>query len=219
MLSSGRVVRLTCMRSIRCYECGEERGVWWFTASLLPSKRRRGKSVWVMRGFKFPLSLSLSLSLSQSWDFLSVGVVCLLLICSAVEKFVFYIVFLFWSDQIRFSLFFTAKLTDRPKKLLLIIFIFWQISSTFRYALILCAEAPFSTLKKVSAPITSGLCSRGRQLQSLFCVYDKLEEIFFGHITMLKVSVLLWEILLLVVTSCLLIFLVYAMIVSQYMDW
>ena len=29
------------------------------------------------------------------------------------------------------------------EKLLLLIFIFWQISSTFRYALILCAETPF----------------------------------------------------------------------------
>ena len=47
------------------------------------------------------------------------------------------------------------------KKLLLIIFIFWQISSTFRYALILWTEAPFSILKKVPAPITSGECSCG----------------------------------------------------------
>ena len=33
----------------------------------------------------------------------------------AVEKFVSYIVFLFWSDQIGFSLLFTAKVTDWPK--------------------------------------------------------------------------------------------------------
>ena len=45
-----------------------------------------------------PLPLSLSLSLSLSLTQLESGawtVVCLLLICSAVEKFVFYIVFLF----------------------------------------------------------------------------------------------------------------------------
>ena len=71
------------------------------------------------------------------------------------------------------------------QKLLLIIFIFWQISSTFRYALILCTEVPFTILKKVSASITSGECSRGCLVQSLFCVYDKLEEISFGHITIL----------------------------------
>ena len=64
MFNSVRVVRLTRTRSIRCYECGEKRGVWWFTTLLLPSKRRRGKSMWMMRGFEFHLSLSLSLSLS-----------------------------------------------------------------------------------------------------------------------------------------------------------
>ena len=43
-----------------------------------------------------------------------------------------------------------------------------------------CAQKPFfSILKKVSAPITSGDCSRGCQLQSLFCVYDKLERDLF----------------------------------------
>ena len=60
-------------------------------------------------------SLSLSLSLSQSWSsslrisfaFFSSG--------SAVEKFVFYSVFVFRSDHIEFPLFFIAKVTDWPK--------------------------------------------------------------------------------------------------------
>ena len=39
------------------------------------------------------------LSLSHWVRVLVSGVVCLPLICSAVEKFVFYIVLLFWSDQ------------------------------------------------------------------------------------------------------------------------
>ena len=48
------------------------------------------------------------------------------------------------------------------------------------------AQKPiFSILKKLSAPITSGECSHKRKLQSLFCVYNKLEEISFGHITVL----------------------------------
>ena len=67
-----------------------------------------------------------------------------------VKKYIFYIVFLFWldrigSDQIGFSLFFVfyRKCHRLAEKLLLIIFIFWQISSTFCCALILCAEPPF----------------------------------------------------------------------------
>ena len=94
-----------------------------------------------MRGFEFRLCLSLSLSLS--WSSGLRAVVCLLLICSAVEKCVFYIVFFFWSDQIGFSLLFFPRRSWTGRKILLIISIFWQISSTFRYALILCAETPF----------------------------------------------------------------------------
>ena len=55
------------------------------------------------------------LSLSQSW---SSGVrVSFAFFWSgpAVEKFVFYSVFVFQSDQIRFSLFFTAKVMDWTK--------------------------------------------------------------------------------------------------------
>ena len=68
------------------------------------------------------------------------------------------------SDRIKLCFFFVfySEGHGLAEKILLIIFIFWQISSTFRYVLILCAEAPFSILKEVSAPITSGDCSRGR---------------------------------------------------------
>ena len=51
------------------------------------------------------VSLSVSLSLCRSRSFLFVGVVSLLFICSAVKKFVFYSVFLFWSDQLGFLCF------------------------------------------------------------------------------------------------------------------
>ena len=51
--------------------------------------------------------------------------------------------FFFWSDQIGFSLFFGREGHRLAEKLLLLIFIFWQISSTFHYARILCAETPF----------------------------------------------------------------------------
>ena len=120
---------------------------------FLQSGEEEGQCGWCM-----PSSFA-SVSVSLSWSSGLQTVVCLLMICSADEKFVFYIVFLFWSDQIAIG-------SDREgdglaEKLLLIIFIFWQISSTFCYALILCAEHPFSILKKVSAPITSTKCSRG----------------------------------------------------------
>ena len=100
----------------------------------------------------------------------------------------FYSVFLFWSDQLGFIVFcfFLPRMSLIGRKIILIIYTFWQISSTFPDALILCAETSFSILKKVSAPITSGECSRGRLLQSLFCGHDTLEEIFFVHITLIK---------------------------------
>ena len=75
---------------------------------------------------------------------------------SVVVKFVFCSVFVFRSDQIGFSLFFIAKVTDWPKNYFNYFFFFWQISSTFPYALILSAKTLFSILKKVSAPTTFG---------------------------------------------------------------
>ena len=78
MLNSGRIVGLTRTRSIRCYGNGEERGIRRFTGESLPSKRRRVKLMWEMRGFEFRLRLSLSLSLIWSSGLRSVA--CLLLI-------------------------------------------------------------------------------------------------------------------------------------------
>ena len=74
-----------------------------------------------MRGFDFTsVSLSHSVCLSLSLS-LSIGLLSQLVSSaifwsvSTVEKFVVYIVFLYWSDQIGFSLFFTVKVTDRSK--------------------------------------------------------------------------------------------------------
>ena len=151
MLSSGRSVRHTCMQSIRCYKCWEERDVWWFTAESLPSKQRRGKSMWVIHGFKFCHSFS-ELEFLVCWlsfDLRCCREMCLLYRFSLLIGSI-WIFFVFYYEGHRLA-----------EKLLLLIFIFWQILSTFRYVLILCAETPFSILKKVSAPITSGECSRG----------------------------------------------------------
>ena len=158
MLSSGMIVRPSRMCSIKCYECGEGEGclVIYDLVAFFRAKKRKVNvgDAW----FRFS---SLSLTLSAWSSSLRVSSV-FFWSGSAVEKFVLYSVFPFWSEQIGISLFFTAKVTNWPKNLLLIIFIFTQISSAFRYALFLCAEAPFSILKKVSALITSGEFSHGR---------------------------------------------------------
>ena len=125
--------------SVRCQSDvtgGERRGVFGdLRVSLfLQSGKEESQSGWcVVLSF-------ISVSVSLSWSSGLWIVVCLLSICSAVEKFVFYIIFLFWLDQIRFSL---LQRSWIGPKITLIIFIFWQISLTFRYALILCTEAPF----------------------------------------------------------------------------
>ena len=74
---------------------------------------------------------------------------------SAVEKFVFYIFFLFWSDQIGFSLFLTTKVTDWPKNYFQLFFFNkfnWHLAMRWSYA----QKPLFFIWKKVSAPITSG---------------------------------------------------------------
>ena len=165
MLNSGRIVRITRTQSIRCYECREERRIWWFTTKSLPSKRRREKSMWVIRGFEFRqfffLSLSLSLSLALSeLEFWSAGVVCLLLI-SSLPRNLFFIAFLS-SDQIKlgFLWFFLLQKSRIGRK---ITFNYCYFLTNF-IDISLCAypmhRSPF--LKKVSAPITSGECFCGR---------------------------------------------------------
>ena len=116
-----------------------------------------------------PLSFSLSLSLSLSLFSLSLRVGILVCWCRLPSFYLalqswnlsFKAFFVFRSDQIGFSLFFYREGHGLAEKLLLIIFIFWQISWTFCSSLILCAEDPFAISKKVSAPKTSGECSCG----------------------------------------------------------
>ena len=70
-------------------------------------------------------------------------VVCLLLICPCCrETCLLYRFFLLIGSNWVFFVFYREGL-GLAEKLLLIIFIFWQISSTFRYALILSAETHF----------------------------------------------------------------------------
>ena len=118
------VVGLFDLHTIRCYKCGEERGVWWFMAKSLTSKRRRGKSMWVMCGFEFCLSVSLFLSLSFSLS-LSLSLRVRVLVCGVclasfdltlLSRNLSFISF-FSSDQIKlgFLCFFTTKVTDWPK--------------------------------------------------------------------------------------------------------
>ena len=153
--------------------------IYGYVASFKAEKRKVNVGDAWFRVSPLSLSVCLSVCLSLNWNSRLQTVLCLLLICPAIEKFVFYIVFsiLIGSDWVFFA--FYREGHGLAEKLLLVIFIFWQISSTFRYAPILCAETPFFILKKVSAPITSGECSCGFKLQSLFCMYDELERDLF----------------------------------------
>ena len=110
MINNGRIVRLTRMWSIRCYECGEERRgegclvIYDLVTSLKAEKRNvNAGDAWFR---VLPISVSFSVSELEFW---SAGIVCLL---SAGDKFVFYNFSVFRSDQIGFSLLFTPKVTD-----------------------------------------------------------------------------------------------------------
>ena len=90
-----------------------------------------------------PLSVCLSVSLSLSIGVLVCGLSSAFFWSASLSRNLSFISF-FSSDRIRSGfLCFYREGHGLAEKLLLIIFIFWQISSTFRYALILCAEAPF----------------------------------------------------------------------------
>ena len=159
MLNSGRILRLIRTQSIRCYKCGEERGVWWFTTWSLLSKRRRGKSIWVMRGFEFRLSLSLSLS---ELEFLVCGCRLPSFDLAPLLRNLSFIAFLS-SDQIKRG--FLCFLPQRSWTGRKITFNCFYFLTNF-IAISLYADpmrrSPFSILKKVSAPITFGECSRRR---------------------------------------------------------
>ena len=89
------------------------------------------------------LSLSLSLSLSLNWSSGLQTAVCLLLIRVRWQEICLLHRFslLIGSDWVFFV--FYREGHGLAEKLLLTIFIFWQISSTIRCALILCADTPF----------------------------------------------------------------------------
>ena len=77
---------------------------------FLQSGEEEGECGWCM------VSSFASVCLSLSVGVLVCGLLSAFFLSGpTVKKFVFYIVFLFWSDQIGFSLFFTAKVTDWPK--------------------------------------------------------------------------------------------------------
>ena len=117
---------------IRCDECREKRCL--VIYGLVTSFKAEKRIVNV--GFKFcPPSLR--------WSSGQQTVVCLLLIwpCCREICLLYRFSLLIGSNWVFFV--FYRESHGLAEKLLLIIFIFWQISSTFRYALILCAETPF----------------------------------------------------------------------------
>ena len=101
---------------------------------FLQSGEEKSQCGWCVVSSFASVSVSVSLSLSSGLR----SVVCLLLIWPHSR----YICFLRFSLLIEF-LFFYREGYGLAEKLLLIIFIFWQIPSTICYALILCAEPPF----------------------------------------------------------------------------
>ena len=156
---------------------------------------RRGEAYLVIYGLVAPFKAEKrKLNVGDTWFRVSPLSLCLSLsvgapVCElspaffwsgpAVEKFVFYIIFLFWSDQIGFSLFLPRRLRIGRK----ITFDYFYFLTNF-IGISLCAYPMrrnpfFFILKKVSAMVTSGECSHGRYLQSLFCVSDKLERDLF----------------------------------------
>ena len=163
----------------------ERRGVFGdlWVSPFLQSGEEEGQWGWCMVSSFLSPPLSLSLSLPLSWSSGPRTVVCFLLICARRRRNLSFISF-FSSDRIRLGflwVFFYRECHGLAEKLLLIIFIFWQISSTFRYALILCAETLFFILKKVSALIIYSECSRVRLLRSLFCAHDKERDLFRSY--------------------------------------
>ena len=140
MLNSGRIVGLTRTRSMRCYMCGEERGVRWFTgSSFLQSGEEESQCGWCV------VSSFASVSLSFSVGVLVCRLSSAFFWSALLSRNLSFLSF-FSSDRIRLGfpcfLFFLPRRSRIGRKITFI-FILKQISSTFRYALILCAETPF----------------------------------------------------------------------------
>ena len=121
------------------------------------------------------LSLSLSLSLPDFYRLPSFD----LALQSRNLSFISF--FLCWSDQIGFSLFivFNREGHGFAENWLLIIFIFWQISSTFHYELILCAEAPFFHFKESLSTDNIRWMLSLAIVAIIICMYDKLDRDLF----------------------------------------
>ena len=81
---------------------------------FLQSREEECQCGWCMVLSFASVSLCLSVCLSLSWSLLVSS--AFFWSVSAVEKFVFYIVFLFWLDQIGFSLFFFLFLFFLPRR-------------------------------------------------------------------------------------------------------
>ena len=110
MLNSGRIVRLTRTRSIRCYECGEERGclvIYGLVASFKGEKRKVnvGDAWFRVLSLSLSVCLSVCLSLTQLEFWSAECRLPSLDLAPLSRNLSFYIVFLFWSDQIVFFCF------------------------------------------------------------------------------------------------------------------
>ena len=154
MLNSGRIVRLTCNQMLRVRR-GEGCVVIYDLVTSVKAEKRKVNvgDAW------FRVSTPLSLALSCSVD----SYLLLFWSASTVEKFVFYIVFLFWSDQnwAFFGFFFRIgrKITFNYIYFLTNFITFHRhFAMRWSYA----QKLFFSFLKKVSALITCSECSRGR---------------------------------------------------------
>ena len=122
----------------------EMRGVLVIYGLVASSKRRRGKSMWVIRGFEFRLSLLPPLPQLEFWSadcrLPSFDQHPLSRNLSFISFFSFdqiksgFLRFLPWRSRIGRKITFNYYY---------FFFFFGQISSTFRYSLILCAETPF----------------------------------------------------------------------------
>ena len=123
------------LRLSRCLQSGEE------------ESQCRWCVVLSFASLSLSLSLSPSLSLSQSWSY-GLRVSFPFFHLAPLSRNLSFISF-FSSDRIKLS--FLCLLLQRTRigrKITFNYFYFWQISSTFRYALILCAEPPFFHFKE-----------------------------------------------------------------------
>ena len=161
-----------CVHSQSDVMGAERRGVF---SDLQVSRflQSRGRSMWVMCGFKFRLCLSQL----EFWSAMDCHLPSFDL--SPLSRNLSFISF-FSSDQIRLGfLCFLPKVTDWLKNYFNYFLFFDKFHRHFAMCWSYVQKLLFSILKKVSAPITSGECFLLYELQSLFCVLNKLERDLF----------------------------------------